>query len=143
MIVHWRRHHGDQRFECDRCHMQLSSKRKLSQHWQWHMKHPDYVVRDVGQARFACTVADCDRKYVRRQALVEHVRESHPGVEAPPAANRPVTIAEKLAGVQVETIADGERYSAKSEGDELVAGTSERAVEEIIVKVGESIAQTN
>lgn len=66
----------------------------------WHARHPDYEVREprVKEAQWPCVVPNCRRRYVRRQALVEHVRNAHPGEPLPPPAV--VTeVAAKLAGI--------------------------------------------
>lgn len=122
--AHWRQHHDDeaaQRFVCERCSTRLSSKRKLTQHMEWHAKHPDYEVRQPHnkESQWLCEVAGCGRRYVRRQALVEHVRKAHPGEPLP----RPAVVKEMAA--QLAGLVNGvDRLNEmETESDDVYAET--------------------
>lgn len=103
MRSHWHLKHAplqDRQFVCDRCSLPLSGKRKLELHIEWHERNPDAKIRPLRVSTHLCEVPFCGRKYVRRQALVEHYRKAHPDEAVPESPVQRPTVAERLAGVR-------------------------------------------
>jgi KRAB domain-containing zinc finger protein len=87
--IHTQRHLGNRQFVCSVCNKDFASNYSLDTHRRIH----------TGERPFPCPAAGCERAFIQRAGLQEHMQRKHPHLPAPSIQELRALVARKSAKI--------------------------------------------